>query len=247
MSDNSSELDVVALSGRRDGTLVISDISFSLERGVTVLLGRNGAGKTSLIRLVCAVDRPASGRIDRLGRDIWADRVSLRGHLGALGWLPQHPGAHPGMVAGAFLEYAAWLQRIPRAGRDAEVQRVAATANCAGLLGRRIGRLSGGERQRVMLAGAMVGEPSLIVLDEPTAGLDPAQREDFLSVVDSLRDQAILLATHIIDEAVASADKVLVLDRGELAHVVHATDIASLGDDLGDELKRLIVATGVRQ
>lgn len=98
-----------------------------------------------------------------------------------------------------------------------------------------------------MLAGALVGEPSLIVLDEPTAGLDPAQREDFLSVVDSLCDQAILLATHIIDEAVSVADQVLVLDRGELSHVMHPTDIASLGDDLGDELKRLVVATGVRQ
>jgi ABC-type multidrug transport system ATPase subunit len=247
VSDNRSELDAIALSGRRDGTLVVSDVSFSLERGVTVLLGRNGAGKTSLIRLLCAVDRPAGGRIERLGRSIWADRASLRTHLGALGWLPQHPGAHPGMVVRSFLEYAAWLQRIPRASRDAEVQRVAATANCAGLLGRRVGRLSGGERQRVMLAGALIGEPSLIVLDEPTAGLDPAQREDFLSVVDSLRDQAVLLATHIIDEAVAAADTVLVLDRGELASVLDARDIAALGDSLGDELKRLVVATGVRQ
>jgi ABC-2 type transport system ATP-binding protein len=203
---------------RRYGrTVALDGIEMTLHRGITGLLGPNGAGKTTLLSILATVAAPDAGRLSVLGHDP-ADprqRVDLRRRLG---YLPQELGYHRHFTVAAFLDYVAILKEItdPRR-RHAEVARVLAQTGLADRAGKRIRTLSGGLRRRLGLAQALLGQPDLLVLDEPAAGLDPEQRLRFRELLSELPgDPVVVLATHQVDDVMAVCSAVVVLLDGRV-------------------------------
>lgn len=217
------------LSLRYGRTHALRDVDFTLDAGVTALLGPNGAGKTTLLRIVATALAPDSGELTVLGADprTGAGRLSVRRRMG---YLPQDPGFHPGFTAFEFVDYVAILKELTdRRARHGEVCRVLAAVGMQAQRGRRIRALSGGMRQRVALAAALVGDPELLVLDEPTVGLDPEQRLRFREMIAELGEgRTVLLSTHQTEEAMALCQRVIVLDHGLVRFAGTPVDLAAL-------------------
>jgi ABC-2 type transport system ATP-binding protein len=200
---------------RYGGTRALDDVPFEAGSGITGLLGPNGAGKTTLLRVVATVLRLDRGDVRVLGRDPSAlqDRLAIRRQLG---YMPQEPGFHRSFTAFEFIDYVAILKEMTdRHARRAEVQRVVELTGLAEVANKKIKALSGGMRRRVALAQALLGEPRILVLDEPTAGLDPEQRLRFRDVMSRLgEDCTILLSTHQTEDVAALCPRVVVMNRG---------------------------------
>jgi ABC-2 type transport system ATP-binding protein len=203
------------LSLRFGGTLALDDVSLRLGEGVTGLLGPNGAGKTTLLRVLATAVPADRGSFSVLGHDpgTTAGRLDVRR---ALGYLPQTPGFHQDFSAFEFVDYVAILkEHTDRRARHDEVRRVLALTGLAEVAGRRTKALSGGMRRRLALAQALLGDPELLILDEPTAGLDPEQRLRFRELVSALgEDRAILVSTHQTEDVAALCPHVVVLAEG---------------------------------
>jgi ABC-2 type transport system ATP-binding protein len=201
--------------GRR---IALAGVSLDVGRGVTGLLGPNGAGKTTLVRLAATVLHPSGGELRLLGRDPAdpAQRIEIRRRLG---YMPQEPGFHRHFTAFEFVDYVATLKEwVERDARHEEVRRVLRAVGLGDEAHRRIRALSGGMRRRVALAQALLGDPELIVLDEPTAGLDPQQRLRFREIVSTLaEDRTVLLATHQTEDVAALCGRVIALRDGAVA------------------------------
>jgi ABC-2 type transport system ATP-binding protein len=217
------------LTRRYGGTLALDGVELTLSRGVTGLLGPNGAGKTTLLSILATVAVPDGGRLSVLGRDP-ADagqRVEIRRRLG---YLPQDLGYHRHLTVAAFLDYVAILKEItdPRR-RHAEVARVLAQVDLADRAGKRIRTLSGGLRRRLGLAQALLGQPELLVLDEPVAGLDVEQRLRFRELISGLPgDPVVVLATHHADDVAAICSAVVVLLEGRVRFSGTPAELAGL-------------------
>jgi ABC-2 type transport system ATP-binding protein len=195
----------------------LDGVDLTLERGITGLLGPNGAGKTTLLSILATVNEPDAGRVSVFGLDPRqpAERVEIRRRLG---YLPQELGYHRHFKVAAFLDYMAILKEITdRRLRADEVARVLAAVGMEQRAGTRIRALSGGMRQRLGIAQALLGEPDLLILDEPTAGLDPEQRLRFRELLSDLpKDPAIVLSTHQADDITAICPRVVVLLQGRI-------------------------------
>ena len=196
-------------------TRALDAISLTAPVGVTGLLGPNGAGKTTLLRILATVLAPDSGRVELLGRDpgLTRDRLEIRRRLG---YLPQEPGFHRAFTVFDFVDYVAILKEMTdRRSRHDEVRRVLALVGLGNVGGKRIRQLSGGMRRRVALAQSMLGDPDLVVLDEPTAGLDPEQRVRFREVMSALGERrTVILSTHQTEDVAALCTRVVVLAGG---------------------------------
>jgi ABC-2 type transport system ATP-binding protein len=196
-------------------TRALDGVTFTSGLGVTGLLGPNGAGKTTLLRMLATVLAPDGGRIQLLGRNPQdaTDRLEIRRRLG---YLPQEPGFHRGFTVFEFVDYVAILKELTdRRARHDEVRRVIDAVGLREVSDRKIRALSGGMRRRVGVAQAILGEPELVVLDEPTAGLDPEQRLRFRDLVSRIGEgRAVLLSTHQTEDVAALCPHVVVVDRG---------------------------------
>src|SRR6266571_4138660 len=196
-------------------TRALDGVSFDLVPGVTGLLGPNGAGKTTLLRILATVSAPDAGSLEALGLDPrrGGGRLALRGRLG---YMPQEPGFHARFTAFEFVDYVAILKELhQRHARHQEVRRVLEAAGLGAVRRKQIKALSGGMRRRVALAQALLGDPDLLVLDEPTAGLDPEQRLRFRELVSRLGEgRTVLLSTHQTEDVTALCHQVLVLHHG---------------------------------
>jgi ABC-2 type transport system ATP-binding protein len=205
------------VSKRFGGVRALQDISLTVGPSVTGLLGPNGAGKTTLMRLAATVLAPDSGKITILGSDPTnsRDRVEIRRQLG---YLPQEPGFYRNFSVFDFVDYVAVLKDMAdRRWRHDEVHRVLALVGLEAVAHRRIATVSGGMRRRVALAQALLGAPQLVVLDEPTAGLDPEQRLRFREVISQLPNRpVVLLSTHQTDDVIALCQRVIVLIKGQI-------------------------------
>ena len=222
-------IEVAHVTKRYGPTRAVDDVSFTAGHGMVGLLGPNGAGKTTLLRLLATVLAPAAGELRLLGRDPSqaAQRTQIRRRLG---YLPQEPGFHPNFTAFAFVDYVAILkEHTERRARHEEVRRVLATVGLEQVAGRRIRTLSGGMRRRLALAQALLGDPALLVLDEPTAGLDPEQRLRFRELVSRLGERrTVVLSTHQTEDVAALCQRVLVLDHGRVLADGTPADVAQL-------------------
>ena len=200
----------------RAGT-VLDHVDLCAGPGITAVLGPNGAGKTTLLRIVATVLRPDGGTIEAFGRDP-SDGVQRREIRRRLGYQPQEPGFFQSFTVLAFLDYVAILKELaPREERRREVRRVVDLVDLGAVANRKIRKLSGGMRRRVALAQALLGRPQLLVLDEPTAGLDPEQRLRFREVVSQVASEhTVLLSTHQTDDVAAMCDRVVVLHEGRI-------------------------------
>ena len=214
---NETSVGIADVSKSYGRTRALDGVTLDLGRGITGLLGPNGAGKTTLLRIVATVLAPDAGRLRILGHDpADADgRVAIRRRLG---YLPQEPGFHPNFTAFEFVDYVAILKEMTsRRARHDEVRRVLSLVGLDSVSGRKIRALSGGMRKRVGLAQALLGRPDLLVLDEPTAGLDPEQRLRFRELLSGLaEDRTVLLSTHQTEDVAALGQRVVVLHEGAL-------------------------------
>ena len=196
-------------------TTALEDVSFDLSDGVTGLLGPNGAGKTTLLRILATAIPADAGQLRILGADPRgaAGRLAVRRRLG---YLPQNPGFHPYFTAFEFVDYIAILKEIVD-GRHEEVRRVLHEVGLDEQRGKKIKALSGGMRQRVGLAAALLGDPALVILDEPTVGLDPERRLRLRELVATIGEgRTVLLSTHQTEDVATVCQRVIVLDRGRI-------------------------------
>jgi ABC-2 type transport system ATP-binding protein len=197
-------------------TTALDGLTFDAPAGITGLLGPNGAGKTTLLRIAATVLAPDDGRIRLLGWDPARsdERLAIRRRLG---YMPQEPGFHRSFTAFEFVDYVAILKEMTdRSARHEEVRRVLALVGLEGVMGRKIRALSGGMRRRVALAQALLGDPDILVLDEPTAGLDPEQRLRFREIVsERTGDRTVLLSTHQTEDVAALCPRVVVMLDGK--------------------------------
>src|SRR6185312_4961542 len=197
-----------------------------LKPGVTGLLGPNGAGKTTLLRLLATALPPSQGQVRVLGLDpeVPAERTGIRRQLG---YQPQEAGFPRGFTAFAFVDYIALLKEWSRpAARHAEVRRVLDLVGLSGLGAKRIRAMSGGQRRRVSLAQALLGSPPVLILDEPTTGVDPEQRVTLRTVLAELaRTSIVVLSTHQTEDVAALCERVIVLDRGRVRYDGPVTDL----------------------
>ncbi|MDX2177766.1 MAG: ABC transporter ATP-binding protein [Candidatus Sumerlaeia bacterium] len=208
-------IDVHNLVKRYGATLSLDGVSFAVPEGSVVgLLGPNGAGKSTTIRILTGLARPGSGSATIGGFDSERDHAAIRARLG---YLPELAPTYPDMTVEDFLGFMAGVRRIDGARARGEVDRVCALLDLGGWRGRLLRNLSKGTRQRAGIAQALLGEPSLVILDEPTAGLDPAQILEVRRIVAGLRGRAtVLLSTHQLAEAEAVCDRVVVLNGGRV-------------------------------
>ncbi|SEN34890.1 ABC transporter ATP-binding protein [Nonomuraea pusilla] len=204
--------DLTKTYGRR---AALDGLTLTLGVGVTGLLGPNGAGKTTLLRCLATTLAPDGGRIDAYGLDPShpVQRTALRRRLG---YLPQDPGFYPHFTAFDLVDYVAVLKELTDARqRHAEVRRVLAEVGLTDRAGTKVRRLSGGMRQRLALAQALLGDPDLLILDEPTVGLDPEQRMSFRALVSRLGEsRTVVLSTHQTEDVAALCERVVVLRQG---------------------------------
>jgi ABC-2 type transport system ATP-binding protein len=199
---------------------------------VTGLLGPNGAGKTTLLRVLATAIAPDSGTVTLFG----ADPSRSSGRLEArrrLGYLPQEPGFHPNFTAFQFVDYVAILKELgDRQQRHERVRAALSEVGLTNVRGKRIKALSGGMKRRVGLAAAIVGQPDLLILDEPTVGLDPEQRLRFRELIAELGERCtVLLSTHQIEDVMSLCGRVVVLNAGQVRFDGAPVELADVARD----------------
>lgn len=214
------ELSINRLTKQYQNKIAVDRISLRLNTGIYGLLGANGAGKTTLMRMVCGILKPTSGTITFDGIDVSEER-----YRSMLGYLPQDFGYYPEFTGEDFLLYMAALKgmRKPQARRKTvELLKLVSLHDVAK---KKIKTYSGGMKQRLGIAQALLNQPKLLVLDEPTAGLDPKERVRFRDLIKDLgKDSIVLLSTHIVSDIEHIADDILMMKSGQLIYQGKWTD-----------------------
>ncbi len=212
----------------------VDDISFSVKKGEIVgFLGPNGAGKSTTLRILAGFLGQSQGRVRIAGHDISEEPLEARA---CLGYMPEASPLYPEMRVSEYLSYRAELKRIPRRGRKEAIGRALADAHIEDVEGMLIAHLSKGYRQRVGLADALLGSPPLLILDEPTAGLDPNQIREVRALIHRLaKEHTVLLSTHILPEVESTCSRAIVIARGRL-----------VAEGSIDEIRAMRRASGVR-
>ncbi len=203
------------VSKRYGATRAVDSLSFTIQSGeVLGFLGPNGAGKTTTMRMITGFMPPTEGRVRIAGQDLAEAPVTAKRNIG---YLPEQPPLYPEMEVVAYLEFAARLRRTPRPKLKAAVERAVEATALGDVRNRIVGALSKGFRQRVGLAQALIHDPGLLVLDEPTAGLDPRQIHETRELIRELAgERTVILSTHILPEVAATCDRVAIIHRGRL-------------------------------
>lgn len=210
--------------------LIVEEFDLSLTPGIVGFLGPNGAGKTTLLRTMATVMPPMSGHISLDDIPITGEKSARRARQ-RIGYLPQDFGYDPAMRVIDFVRYAAWMRGVPAHDWDSAASTALDRVDLADRQRDRMRKLSGGMRQRAGIAWAIVGEPALILLDEPTVGLDPRQRLQFRKLISTLTDSIVVLSTHLIDDIDAICDKVIVLHGGTAKFVGATAELARMSRD----------------
>jgi len=218
--------DLTKVFGR---TEAVRGVSFHADAGEAIgLLGPNGSGKTTIMRTLAGFFPPTSGRVEVAGIDVERDSLRARAQVG---YLPEVSTWYPEMRVREFLDFCADARRLRGARRRARLDAVTAQCGLTEVRARLIGHLSKGYRQRVGIAQALLHEPAVLILDEPTVGLDPRQVVEIRGLVRDLRGRTtVLLSTHILSEVAAVCDRVVILDRGRVVAEDQADALARAGD-----------------
>jgi len=210
--DRPLELRIEGLGKRFGETRALQNIDLRLDTGVTGLLGANGAGKSTLMRIVTGVIDPTEGSVHWNGTDVTDDPQTIRRDVG---YLPQDFGVYPNLTAKEFLSYLAAIRGLN--SPDDRITDLLELVNLGDVHEKRLGDFSGGMRQRVGIAQALLSDPDLLIVDEPTVGLDPTERVRFRNILADLADErVVILSTHIVPDVEATANDVAVLHDGYL-------------------------------
>lgn len=221
-----SQLTVVDVRyGYRGGPVAV-DLSWDLAGpGVVGLLGPNGAGKTTLIKILATAFEPAAGETLFKGTSL-AIRSHLKSYRRQLGYVPQEDALWEGFTSLEAVEYVGWLRQMPAGSIPEAARKALGDVGITDLADRKIRTLSGGQKRRVSIAQSLVNRPSVLLLDEPTGGLDPDQRLQFRALIREVgKDSLVVVSTHLIEDVVATCDRLAVLDAGR---VVFEGDLGQL-------------------
>lgn len=247
-------IDVTDISKSYGSTQALSGVSFHVESGEIIgLLGPNGAGKTTMMRVLTGFLQPDEGQVTVDGLDVLTDTLEVQKRIG---YLPEEAPLYPELSVQGYLKMMADLRQIPEAEQPALLSEAVRATALTDYLTRPIGELSKGYRQRVGLAQAILHQPKLLILDEPTASLDPTQIVEVRRLIRRLaRQSTVVLCTHILSEVEATCDRVIILLNGEIKADAHLADLAATTDailvldghapDVTSELKALPGAQAV--
>lgn len=206
------ELNVDRLTKQYGSKIAVDRMSFKLKPGVTGLLGANGAGKTTLIRMMCGILSPTSGEI------VYDDySVKSEAYRNILGYLPQDFGYYPEFTGKAFLMYFCSLKGLDKKAAKARTSELLKLVGLEDMANVKVKKYSGGMKQRLGIAQAIINRPEILILDEPTAGLDPKERVRFRNLIEELGKNAIvLLSTHIVSDIEHIADHIIMMKSGQI-------------------------------
>lgn len=208
------ELKLMDIEKRYKDKEAVRKFNYTFVNGVYGLLGENGAGKTTLMRLICGILKPTTG-------NIYCDNIEIAS-MGAeyrklLGYLPQDFGYYDEFTAERFLRYMAALKALPKEYADSRIEELLDLVELKNKKKKKLKTFSGGMIRRIGIAQALLNDPEILILDEPTAGLDPKERVRFRKVISSLgKNRIVLLSTHIVSDIDYIADKILIMKNGEL-------------------------------
>ena len=206
------ELTIDRLTKQYKNKIAVDRLSFSLTKGVTGLLGANGAGKTTLIRMLCGILVPTSGEITYNGIS-----VSDEHYRNVLGYLPQEFGYYPEFTGKDFLMYFAALKGFTKKAAEVRVNELLELVGLSQVQKKKIKTYSGGMKQRLGIAQALINRPEVLILDEPTAGLDPKERVRFRNLIDEIgKESIVLLSTHIVSDIEHIADHIIMMKNGQI-------------------------------
>lgn len=206
------KLTVDRITKQYKNKIAVDRMSFELTQGVTGLLGANGAGKTTLMRMMCGILNPTSGEINADGI-----AVNTENYRALLGYLPQDFGYYPEFTAREFLEYMAALKGLEKKEAKDKISELLELVGLSDVARKKMKTFSGGMKQRVGIAQALLNDPAILILDEPTAGLDPKERVRFRELIEELGKKSIvLLSTHIVSDIEHIADKIIMMKDGSL-------------------------------
>ena len=209
-------IEVSHLTKKYGGHLAVDDVSFTVENGqIYGLLGPNGAGKSTIMNILTGYLSATSGQVTVAGHPLPEEADEAKA---CVGYLPEQPPLYPEMTVGEYLNFVAELKKVPRAQRKEQTLRAARRTGLEKVLPRLIRSLSKGYKQRVGIAQALLGSPKIIILDEPTVGLDPAQVIEMRKLIRELgKAHTVILSSHILSEVQAVCQQVLILSKGKLA------------------------------
>lgn len=211
---------------------VLASVDLDIPAGVVGLLGANGAGKTTLLKLLATIVRPSQGHITIAGQQLTGS--TLRSVRRQIGYLPQDFGYFRGFSVKEFVSYCGWLRGLPSSELPALTTKAIEAVGLSSRARDKMRKLSGGMLRRAGIASAIVGDPPLVLLDEPTVGLDPEQRLDFRELIGSLAGRtggSIVLSTHLVEDVAALGQHVIVLESGEVCFTGSATELAERGGE----------------
>jgi ABC-2 type transport system ATP-binding protein len=226
-------VEITDLTRRFGRHQAVDGVNLQAGPGVFGLLGPNGAGKTTLLRMMATVIPPTTGRLRLLGRDpgAYGPRREVRRRLG---YLPQSLGYYPGFTVAEFVEYFALLKEMPPARVPGAVATAIERVDLGGRARAKLRTLSGGMLRRVGIAQAIVNDPELLLLDEPTAGLDPEQRVRFRALLRELGQQAtVVVSTHLVEDVGAACSQVALMDQGKVVFQGTPAELTARGTEQG--------------
>ena len=211
-------IEVENLTKRYGPTLAVSDVTFEVQKGeILGFLGPNGAGKTTTMRVITGYLPPSEGRVRVAGYDVVEEPLEAKSRTG---YLPEAPPVYPDMTVSEYLAFVGRIKGIPRRELKSRLTEISERCAVADVMNRQIGKLSKGFRQRVGLAQALIHNPEVLVLDEPTAGLDPKQIIETRQLIKGLAGRhTIILSTHILPEAAKTCQRVVVINAGKIVAV----------------------------
>lgn len=232
-------LDCAGISFRygRRGPRVIQDLTWRCPSGVTILLGPNGAGKSTLMNLVASATIPDAGSISYDGMVLDRRRRDLRAWRQAVGWVPQQVNAIPGMTVREQVAYLGWLKGMTRRDAEARTPLALELVRLTAKADEKTASLSGGQTRRMGIAGALVHDSQLVILDEPTAGLDPSQRSSLRRVLQDMDHVSWLISTHQTEDLGMHDAQVCVMDSGAIVWQGPSTKFLALGSGASDEAR----------
>lgn len=209
-------------------TIALDSISVEFGTGITALLGPNGAGKSTILSIIATLRRPTSGSIAYGGQD--CNSSDLTEYRSLIGYLPQRFELLRFASAHHNVAYAAWVRGLPKHQCSQAAMKALAIVGLEDRAGDRVSKLSGGQQQRVGLACAIVHQPKVVLLDEPTVGLDPEQRVELRSYLHSIaHDSVVVVSTHLLDDAAQTASRLVVLNEGRIAYDGTVQELRALG------------------
>ena len=222
------KLEFKHVTKRYSEVAAVREVNYVMEQGIYGLLGVNGAGKTTLMRMLCTIIQPSEGEILWNGKEIWKLGSAYRE---VLGYLPQEFGYYPDLNVYDYMMYISSIKGLKQAFANRRIKQLLEQVDMWKFRKRKMKHLSGGMVRRVGIAQAMLNDPKILVLDEPTAGLDPRERIRFRNLLVELsKDRVVIFSTHIIEDISSSCNQVVVINKGELKYFGDPADMVEMAN-----------------